>query len=53
MLELRAELVSLQTLTLAAANSERGLQAEMDDVCRRILRMAELLRKMREIAQRN
>jgi len=53
MVELRAEFVCLRTLILTAAYSGHDQRAERDEVSRRILRMAELLRKMREVAQRN
>jgi len=53
MLELRAELISLRTLVLAAKYSGGDVEAERDEVFQRILRMAELLRKTRGIAQRN
>jgi hypothetical protein len=52
-LQMRAELVRLRTLTLAAKYSGHRKEAERDEVFHRILRMAELLRKMREIAKRN
>ena len=50
MLELRQELVSL--LEWEEADFECPTQAELDAVALRILRMAELLRRMREISER-
>jgi len=51
MLELREELVSL--IEWENAGFECRTQAEIDAVAHRVLRMAELLRRMRGIAQRN
>lgn len=51
MLELRQELVDL--IEWKDANVADVAQAEIDAVAQRIIRMAELLRRMREIAERN
>jgi hypothetical protein len=48
MLELRQELVSL--VELEAADFPCVTQTEIDAVAHRIIRMAELLKRMREIA---
>ena len=51
MLELRLELVAL--MEWDAEDFECVTQTEIDAVAHRIIRMAELLTRMREIAQRN
>ena len=51
MLELRQELVDL--IESKSEKVECVTQAAIDAVAQRIIRMAELLRRMREIAQRN
>ena len=51
MLELWQELVSLKRWD--DAGFECATQIEIDAVAHRILRVAELLRKVREIAERN
>lgn len=51
MLELRKKLVAL--IESESADFECVTQTEIDAVAYRILRMAELLRRMREIAKRN
>lgn len=51
MLELREELVSM--IKWEDADFECPRQTEIDAVAKRVLRMTDLLRKMREIAQRN
>jgi hypothetical protein len=51
MLELRQELVGL--IEWEAEDFECVTQTEVDAVANRIIRMAELLTRMREIAQRN
>ena len=51
MLELRKELVSL--VEWEAEDFPCLTQTEIDSVAHRIIRMAELLKRMREIAERN
>lgn len=51
MLELRQELAAL--IDWEEADFESVTQPEIDAVAHRIIRMAELLRRMREIAERN
>ena len=51
MLELRQEFVAL--IEWEAEDFECVTQIEIDAVAHRIIRMAELLRRMREIAERN
>lgn len=51
MLELRKELTAL--IHWEEADFENVTQTEIDAVANRIIRMAELLRRMREIAERN
>jgi hypothetical protein len=51
MLELREELVAL--IEWEAEDFPCVMQTEIDAVAHRIIRMAELLKRMREIAERN
>ena len=51
MFELRQELMAIRRWELA--NFTCSTQTEIDAVAHRILRMAELLRRVREIAERN
>lgn len=51
MLELRQQLASI--IEWKAEDFECPTQTEIDAVAHRVLRMAELLRRMREIAERN
>jgi hypothetical protein len=51
MFELRQEIIFLRDLEHAGCPS--STQTEIGAVAHRILRMAELLRRVREIAQRN
>lgn len=51
MLELRQQLAAL--IEWEEADFECVTQTEIDAVAHRIIRMAELLKRMREIAQRN
>ncbi len=51
MLELRQELATL--IGWEDVQTERPTQTEIDAVAARIIRMAQLLRHMREVAERN
>jgi HAMP domain-containing protein len=51
MLELRKELIAL--VEWEAEDFPCPTQTEIDAVAQRVLRMAELLKRMREIAERN